>query len=306
MMHQIDHRHGTFEGQPELEIRKGLCRELMEAERARPDFVILPRYWVSENNCIQSAGHWTNGHRWFIAFRRITRAVDRRTATFCILPWSGAGDSIFFVSVQFRDKTPAFLANVNSITFDFVVRQKMPGINLSFYIVQQLPVLPPERYTSDLLAFIVPRILELTYTAWDLKAFADDVWREADKTLRAAIVQGWEANVAATGGHVGTGPPAWTPSPAPWTVSQDRLPLPGGGSQGGSGFPHPPFKWDEERRAHLRAELDALYGHLYGLTREELDYILDTFPIVRRKDEARYGDFRTKRLVLENYARLGL
>ena len=46
-----------------------------------------------------------------------------------------------------------------------------------------------------------------------------------------------------------------------------------------------PFVWDEERRAILRAELDSLYAHLYGLTRDELVYILDAFPIVRRKDE---------------------
>lgn len=62
-----------------------------------------------------------------------------------------------------------------------------------------------------------------------------------------------------------------------------------------------PFVWDEEHRAQLRAEMDALYTHLYGLTRDELVYILDTFPIVRRKDEERYGECRTKRLVLEPY-----
>ncbi|NOZ49409.1 MAG: hypothetical protein GXP37_05085 [Chloroflexi bacterium] len=61
---------------------------------------------------------------------------------------------------------------------------------------------------------------------------------------------------------------------------------------------------DEERRGRLRAELDALYAHLYGLTREELAYILDTFPIVRRKDEERWGEYRSKRLVLEDYAAL--
>jgi hypothetical protein len=63
----------------------------------------------------------------------------------------------------------------------------------------------------------------------------------------------------------------------------------------------PPFVWDEKRRARLRAELDALYGHLYGLTREELAYILDTFPIVRRKDEAQFGEYRTKRMILQYY-----
>ena len=68
-------------------------------------------------------------------------------------------------------------------------------------------------------------------------------------------------------------------------------------------FP-PPFVWDEERRARLRAELDAVYAHLYGLTREELDYILDTLPIVRRKDEEQYGEYRTKRMVLSAYDQL--
>jgi hypothetical protein len=62
-----------------------------------------------------------------------------------------------------------------------------------------------------------------------------------------------------------------------------------------------PFRWDEERRSLLRAELDAAYFHLYGIERDDVDYILDTFPIVRRKDEAAYGEYRTKRLILEIY-----
>jgi hypothetical protein len=61
----------------------------------------------------------------------------------------------------------------------------------------------------------------------------------------------------------------------------------------------PPFRWDPERRALLRTELDAAFFHLYGVSRENTDYILDTFPIVRRKDEALYGEYRTKRLILE-------
>jgi hypothetical protein len=63
----------------------------------------------------------------------------------------------------------------------------------------------------------------------------------------------------------------------------------------------PPYVWDDERRVLLRAELDATYFHLYGLDRDEVDHVLDTFPIVRRKDEARFGEFRTKRLILEVY-----
>jgi hypothetical protein len=44
--------------------------------------------------------------------------------------------------------------------------------------------------------------------------------------------------------------------------------------------------------------------HFYGLTRDELAYILDTFPIVRRRDEERYGEYRTKRMVLESHEKL--
>jgi hypothetical protein len=47
-----------------------------------------------------------------------------------------------------------------------------------------------------------------------------------------------------------------------------------------------------------------LYAYLYGLTREELACILETFPIVRRKDEEGYGEYRTKRMVLERYEAL--
>jgi hypothetical protein len=67
------------------------------------------------------------------------------------------------------------------------------------------------------------------------------------------------------------------------------------------GDSEPPFRWDEERRALLRAELDAASFHLYGIKRDDVDYIMDTFPIVKRKDEAAYGTYRTKELILEIY-----
>ncbi|MBH0241502.1 N-6 DNA methylase [Streptomyces cavourensis] len=65
-----------------------------------------------------------------------------------------------------------------------------------------------------------------------------------------------------------------------------------------------PFIWNEDRRTTIRAELDALFFHLYGITRDDVDYILDTFPIVKRKDEAKYGTYRTKELILAEYDRM--
>ena len=64
------------------------------------------------------------------------------------------------------------------------------------------------------------------------------------------------------------------------------------------GYDGSPFVWDEEERRHLRARLDALYFHLYGLTREDAEYVLDTFPIVRKEDEAAFDRYRTRDLIL--------
>jgi hypothetical protein len=67
------------------------------------------------------------------------------------------------------------------------------------------------------------------------------------------------------------------------------------------GYTGEPFCWDEARRFLLRCELDAAYFHLYGIRREDVAYILDTFPIVRRKDEAQHGEYHTQRVILEIY-----
>ncbi|MBX5452524.1 MAG: N-6 DNA methylase [Acidobacteriia bacterium] len=79
------------------------------------------------------------------------------------------------------------------------------------------------------------------------------------------------------------------------------------------GYDGPPFAWDPDRRAWLRAELDAYYARLYGLTRDELRYILDpsdvkgsdypseTFRVLKDNEIRRYGEYRTARLTLACY-----
>jgi len=61
------------------------------------------------------------------------------------------------------------------------------------------------------------------------------------------------------------------------------------------------FIWDDEQRFLIRCELDAAFFHLCGLDRDDVGYILDTFPIVKKHDEKAYGEFRTKRVILEIY-----
>jgi hypothetical protein len=61
--------------------------------------------------------------------------------------------------------------------------------------------------------------------------------------------------------------------------------------------PHP-FRWDENRRELLRTDLDAIYAKLYGLTKDELKYILTTFPVLKKNEKQLFGEFKTRMLVM--------
>jgi hypothetical protein len=69
-----------------------------------------------------------------------------------------------------------------------------------------------------------------------------------------------------------------------------------------------PFIWDEERRAQIRAELDAFFFRLYGIERDDVDYIMETFQTesggLKNNDIAKYGTYRTKDLILDVYDRM--
>ncbi|MBC7251087.1 MAG: hypothetical protein H5T62_12480 [Anaerolineae bacterium] len=270
MFWHFDHRFGTYAG---VEGRSDVHLPTPTQEQySDPAFIVHSWYWVEQSEVI---ARLKPDPGWVLAFRDISNTTNERTGVFTLLPWSAMSNKAPLLLLgQRRLLAAALVANLNSLPFDFAVRQKMGGTSLNFFIVKQLPVLPPTRYTPDLLDFIVPRVVELTYTAWDLQPFAADVLAEVGAETWARWFKDAPVHTSP--------PPAWAAGAHP-----------------------PPFVWDEERRAVLRAELDALYAHLYGLTQEELAYILDTFPIVRRKDEERWGEYRTKRMVLEKFGALG-
>jgi hypothetical protein len=70
------------------------------------------------------------------------------------------------------------------------------------------------------------------------------------------------------------------------------------------GHDDPPFSWDEDRRFLLKCEIDAALFHLYGMGCDDVDYIMETFPIIKRDDEREFGEYRTKRVILEVYGEM--
>lgn len=222
MIHQYDHRWATYE--PD-----GTVRDATLAEKQDPEFVVLPRYWVREEVVTERlAGRWSQN--WLLGWRRIARSTDERTFISTRIPRAAAGDSLFLCLPTKPDLAAALVANLCSFVFDFVARQKFGGTNASFFLVEQLPVLPPERLET-------PPVFSPA---------------ESMATFLARRVRSIEGT-----------------RPATYEL--------------------------------IRAELDAAFFHLYGLTRDEVDYIMDTFPIVQRKDLAEFDEYRTKRMILEIY-----
>ncbi len=213
--------------------------------------------------------------RWLMGWRDICRSTDERTVIASVVPRVGVGHKMPVIRFPVTTSpvvAAALYGNLCSLTLDYAARQKVGGTSLTYHYLKQFPVLPPDRYTDVDVAYIVPRVLELTHTAHDMQAWADD--------LLAAM-----------------------PDADPRPPEQRGKPL-------------PPFAWNPDRRARLRAELDAYYACLYGLTRDELRYILDpadvmgkdypsqTFNALKRRELREFGEYRTQRLVLQAWDRL--
>lgn len=252
MIHQFDHRAASVEVNPDNLHNAAFSGAITADQKADPNFVPTPQFWVPEAEI-----DFPEGLAWIIAFRDITNATNMRTMIVSIAPKAGFNNKAPLLLptdlAQYRATADRIVANLNALAFDFVARVKVHGTNLNWYIVEQLPVIPPERFEtqrfgSKTAAEIVREaVLELTYTAHDMAPFARDM------------------------GYVDA-----------------------------AGAVKPPFTWSETRRLALRAKLDAVFFHLYGLTdRDAIRYIYSTFPIVEREETARYGAYRSRDLCLD-------
>lgn len=256
----FDHRAASYESRGGERGYRVLPPTIL-ADHQNPHYQIAPFYWVSELEVKKRLpDDWDRG--WLPVFKKVTSPTNERTFLTSLLPFCGVGDSMNLIlpaSSFDNTKIAAFVANLAALVLDYVARQKIGGVNTNYFHVKQLPIIAPGHYAEADLAFIVPRVLELTYTAHDLAAWARDL-----------------------------------------------------------GYDGEPFPFDLDRRATLRAELDAYYAKLYGLTEEELRYILDpadvmgadypseTFRVLKEKEIREYGEYRTRRLVLEAWDRINL
>jgi len=176
-----------------------------------------------------------------LGFRDVTSSGSERTCIFSIVPSVAYGNNLPLL-ISFLKNDYLIYTNLNSMVLDFVSRQKIGGNHLNNYILKQLPIIPPDKYNDKQISLIQKLLLELTYTAYDLKDYANYL-----------------------------------------------------------GYSGEPFAWDTKKRLENQCMLDAIYFHLYGITKEEMNYIFETFPGLKKREINIYGYYRTKETILKYY-----
>jgi hypothetical protein len=170
MIHLYTNRHGSFaDAEPGQRIHK--LPEIQSARLRDPALLVEPFYWVPEaevNSRLAEKG-WPRG--WLMGWRDVTDArASERTIVAAAIPRAGCGDK--FLLMMANAPAPmcaALLGNLCSLPLDYVARQKVGGIALKYFTMKQLPVLPPTAYQQTDMDFIVPRVLELSYTSVDME-----------------------------------------------------------------------------------------------------------------------------------------
>jgi hypothetical protein len=275
MANQFDHRVAHVVLSATAQVRQGQPDTLSETDHQNPHVLPLPRYWVSYSDVRDRAAD----RSFLLGFTDVTSPTNERSMLASVIPYAAVGHTMPLIFTSSTLLLEGLLyGSLNSFLFDYLGRQKLGGLHYTYFILKQVPVLIPNVYCStcrwaggggSLQDWLLPRVLELTYTAWDLEPFAQDC-----------------------------------------------------------GYSGPPFRWEEERRFLLRCELDAAFFHLYlqadangdwlqaesetaedlarikasfPTPRDAVAYIMDTFPIVKRKNEAQCGTYRTKDTILEIY-----
>ncbi len=272
------------------ELKKGTYLPLYEGKMIWQfdAFYDKPKYWINKESGDEklkgAKGEihlhgLTNEGFYRMGYREIASNTNERTLIVSMVFKNVYANHKLPLSFEYKsnikNKEKILLtAILNSICIDHILRPRATT-SVGRFMLNALPI---PRLTSGNWFFdqIVPRAARLICIDEEFAELWEETfrpeWREIARTSR---VGGWE-NLSEK-----------------WTTECGAY---GWIENNGE-------KRDDGDRAQLRAEIDALVAHLYGLTRDEFAYILDTFPVLRKKEIAAFGEYRTKRMCLEEYER---
>jgi hypothetical protein len=180
MIQAYDHRAAGVVVDTENWMRQGRTERTSLVSHQNPEFVVQPRWWVSEcevRRVLDLEDAWG-----FVGFKDITSPTNQRTMIAAAVPWSAVTNHFPLLLSPMRPRlTACLLGNLNTLALDYAARQKIGGITLNFFITRQLPILPPEAYAercpwrerTTLEKWVSDRVLKLTCTSDDMRPFAE-------------------------------------------------------------------------------------------------------------------------------------
>lgn len=239
MLAAYDHRNADVVKSETAQHRQNQPRYLSDREHEDPLREPLPQAWVREELIPSHLAPWLTG------FSDVTSATNERTILSAALPRVGVGHTY---PLYFGDRPHLLLAQWNSLVVDYLARQKVAGLHLTYTYLRQLPLLPPtvfeaacpwDRHTS-LEVWITKRVVRLSCTSEAMRPMAIEL-----------------LGIDAT------------------------------------------FEWQPTQRSVCIGELDAAMFILFEVSPGDVDYIMDTFTTMKRKDIAAFGSYRTKELILQ-------
>lgn len=267
MLHHFDHRLGTYEGQTQAQANVGTLPRVTPEQHDDPGFAPLPRYWVPEFD-MDSGKRDNKGNR--IMWPGVaSRLAEREWWNEWLLGWRDVARS-----TDARTMIGSVLpAHGVGDKFLLAFSPQDPAILLAVFDSFVFDYVTRQKAAGTALKYFTVRQLPAA-THKELSQLntivGDDVssWIVA-RSLELAYTSRDLASFAKYNGDEGT-----------------------------------PFRWNGGRRELLRAELDAALFHVYGLGRDDVVYVMETFPTVKKRDEAAHGTYRTKDLILDVYDRM--
>ncbi len=180
MVQAFDHRAASVVIEQGNWMRQGQTVETSLVQHQNPEFVAQPRWWVDRASVDERLKDYA--YEFLVGFKDITSPTNQRTMIASAIPFSAVTNHLPLILSGCKPRLLlCLLANLNALALDYASRQKIGGVTLNFFIVEQLPVLPPAAYDAKcpwnarqkLDTWISERVLKLTCTAEDMIPLAE-------------------------------------------------------------------------------------------------------------------------------------
>ena len=287
MVQMYDHRAADVVMNMDNLARAAQQEAIADGAKEQFDRFPIPQYFVQ---AVELPPECVSG--WFVGYKEITAPTNVRTMIALLLPSVAFGNKVPLLMADSRHgKFPAsdaclLVATMNSFAFDFVLRRKIQGQTINLFILEQLCVVAPEGFERTMASLAEGFLSDESPSPQPSPARGRGSKTSASSTARGSqnetIADFIRAEVLAL-----------------TYTAHDMAPFARDmGYVDEAGEVRQPFVWDPEDRAHRMARLDAIFIRLYGLSEDDASYVLSTFPIVKKQDEAAYGRYRTRDLIL--------